>query len=347
MDIRKFIRSTVRSLLSEGHEHTSITKDNLNDLYQKLVPVLHDDQNLRKGLEFAHTNMGDYGSDEFATGVIDSFLRDVNVYIVKHRPNFYDQFDTGYTGYKWTGAAYDRAKNMPLKEIAMLIRQELQIRMEGWRFSVKTDYFSGGKSLDVKILDLPYNPFTPEYNEALANDQDFQEDRGPYGKKMFTEQYDKDKQKVKTIVEQYRMDDSDGMIDYSHTNFYCSVDLDTDAIIGKYHPNNKQYLRTMQFRADWDAAAKKRSEAAKARKGKYKKGMEVIYTYDYESRSIPKGEYRGVILKSPNGRALFSNYEIRFIVDKKFDAQRNVIPAERPMTYTASVSESDIRPIDQ
>lgn len=338
MLVKNLVQRLIRSILLEDYEHTSITPKNLMDLYQKLVPVVHDENNLKQGLYFARDNFKDYGQDDFVTDTINSFINDLNGYITEKRPNFFDQFDRGYSGNKFVGSAYDRIKGLPIKEVAKLVREELRILYPDWKFSIRTDH----NSMNVDIVDIPYDPYSEEYGAALNADQDFRADQHH---QLYNDQYNKDREKIKGVVSQYNMNDSDGMRDYHHSHFYSSIDLVDRNVKRKWYSQNAEFKRMEKWHADYDAKIAKANAEAAARRGKYKRGTAIIYTYKNPSAVIPPGEYEGVVLKSPNGQGALARYNIRFLVTKKYEADRTVVDRDKPLAYTTSTPEENIRPM--
>lgn len=342
----KELRNLIRKLINEVQdlEHSNINVGNFKELYQKLVPIVHDAGNdMRVGLKFINDNIDQYNDDAFIKGVVDNYMKDINRLIREKRPNFFDQFDRGYTGHKFMGINYDKAKNMSRKEIADLIRGELRARFPDWKFHIRVKSYSGGGSIDVTIKYVPYNPYTPEAQAALMT-QKYYSKEDYNSPEKYTEQFENDKKKIKSVISQYKMDDSDGMIDYFHTNFYDSLDVDEHEIQGVYLPDSVAYKNSKEFNDSWEESRRKSKEMADALKGKYKKGEEVIYMRKEDWASMPKGEYKAVVLKSPNGRSKFLNYySVRVYVDKmKKDGQ--II--DRPSVITMvldSVKENEIK----
>jgi hypothetical protein len=119
-----------------------------------------------------------------------------------------------YTGYGWEGSAYKKTKNMRTSDVAKLIKKELKEKFPNWKFSVKTELYSGGSSINVRITSLPYNPLNPNY------------DFNRYGSHVYIEKFEQDLKKAESVGNKYRYSDSDAMIDYFSTNFYYFVDLD-------------------------------------------------------------------------------------------------------------------------
>jgi len=122
-----------------------------------------------------------------------------------------------YTRNAWAGEKYKVTKGMSTAQIAKLIRSELKEKFPKVKFSIRTQLYAGGSSINVHIKWLPFNPLNPAWNK---NDYDLR--AAPRYKAECTELL-KD---VEHIVNQYRYSDSDGMVDYFDTNFYSHVSLD-------------------------------------------------------------------------------------------------------------------------
>lgn len=143
-----------------------------------------------------------------------------------------------YTGNGWEGKNYTYAKST--KECAAEIRQtvrKLWPTKEGYRIGVKYNSYSMGSSIDITIKAAPFRIFRPEYT-ALYKAENWQEirrlqdERRDWQSVEHTNEAIKLKDELTKLGNGFRMDDSDGMIDYFHTNFYLHVgyhwELDKD-----------------------------------------------------------------------------------------------------------------------
>ena len=122
-----------------------------------------------------------------------------------------------YTQNGWKGDKYDR--NLDIKTIAKLVREQLKKEFSDCKFSVRKSEFSGGCSLDVTIKETSKNIYA-DLNNNIINYQignAYHEELSEYGNKLIT--------RVWEIIDQYRFSDCDGQIDYFHTNFYPSLTL--------------------------------------------------------------------------------------------------------------------------
>ena len=119
-----------------------------------------------------------------------------------------------YTGQGWEGRKYAETENLSTTDIAKRIRKDIKQQFPTRKCSVRTEYFSMGSSINVKIKDPGFNPINPAYNpNEFINEQNHK----------YTEEALKLRKAIERIGDQYRYDDTDGMIDYCNTNFYYNV----------------------------------------------------------------------------------------------------------------------------
>ncbi len=337
MEFKRLLRALVRGVLTEGEDGISLA--NFHDHYSKLLDLVRGNKNLESGLIFTSENKPDYGKDDFVTATIDSFLKDLNAFIVEKRPQFFQQVDhRGSYGYKWTGTNYDQVKGMSTKDITKLVREELKIRYPDWKFSVRSDH----NSITVEIIDLPFDPYSEEYSALLRTDTE-NTWRPNQWDSMYNDAFNKERKAIDDILNRYNMDDSDSMTDYHHVNYYASLRMDDHAFKGKWYPQNKEYQRMEQFRADYKAKTDAANALAAERRGKYKRGTNLIYSFP-GSPNLPAGDYPAVVLTSPNGQGSMSYYKIRFVANKRFDPVTRAVVDGKPMTYTTSTPETKLRP---
>lgn len=133
-----------------------------------------------------------------------------------------------YTQHGWAGKKYEETRNLPIKEIAKRVKKEVLAKHPYISISIRTKHFSGGRSLDVDITAYPKHFL--EKKLLYTEMQNIPEDKIPKYAWVASEDENakaliKD---IEHIVNQYRYDDSDGMIDYYATNFYLSVQFDHD-----------------------------------------------------------------------------------------------------------------------
>jgi hypothetical protein len=133
-------------------------------------------------------------------------------------------YGRGYEGSKYV-------QGRSTKEIARLIRQEIKKGIsdgtypKGLKVSVRYKSFSGGSSIDCDIVALPkgFRVYSRETSgsmgEAGARPEDLLNSPGQYCSKYSSELAEL-RGKLKAMVQAYRRDDSDAMVDYFDVNFY-------------------------------------------------------------------------------------------------------------------------------
>lgn len=134
----------------------------------------------------------------------------------------------GYTGHAWEG---DKYESRDVKEIAALVRKDIKDaiaknELPKGKYSVTIDRFSGGRSCDISVKELEFPVLNKE--EVIyrrTNPNWYSEGRAG---KLYTEVATLALEKLTSILNQYRRDDSDGMIDYFNTNFYGHAKIDYD-----------------------------------------------------------------------------------------------------------------------
>jgi hypothetical protein len=166
-----------------------------------------------------------------------------------------------YTNQGWEGDNYDG--NLSIVEIAKLIRKKIKQRYPGCKFSIRTNKYSGGQSLYISLMESDFKilrRFEDLSETAIFN---YTTQPGRYTEKElkgrldikhqqlgnFSGLYNPDVwnngafltkqayemfQQIEGLVDSFNFDDSDGMIDYFHTNFY------THFSIGKWNKDIKE-----------------------------------------------------------------------------------------------------------
>lgn len=119
-----------------------------------------------------------------------------------------------YTRNGWKGENYNR--NLSTKEIAKKIREQLKEEFSDCKFSVITRTYSGGSSIDVRLMEASENVLA----EGIKADNITGTMISSSGSEYLNEYGNTIAQKVNEIIDSYRFDDSDSMIDYFNTNFY-------------------------------------------------------------------------------------------------------------------------------
>lgn len=126
--------------------------------------------------------------------------------------------DEFYTQNGWKGKNY--IIGQPTKEITSMIRKYCKEYFPDYKFSVTFSSYSGGSSISVSLMEAPHEAFTgPNREHAQVNH--YYLDHCEY----LTERTRAVLSDVIHQINSYRMDDSDSMIDYFHTNFYFNVNV--------------------------------------------------------------------------------------------------------------------------
>lgn len=121
-----------------------------------------------------------------------------------------------YTHNGWAGKNYNIQRST--KDIANIMRTWLKERFSDCKFSVTSTW----NTLDIVLMEAPYEVLRKtssdyKYGTHSINHYwfDREENLTKEAHAMFAE--------ILEVMNSYRMDDSDGMIDYFHTNFYPHV----------------------------------------------------------------------------------------------------------------------------
>lgn len=126
---------------------------------------------------------------------------------------------------KFEGSKLQETKNMDIKEIAKLVRKEIKAKFPTIKTSVTIDRYSMGQSLDVRILEVPFQVVNPEHvKECFNADGSYNNMSTPRASRL-TEAGKNLIETIEGIVNQYNFDDSDTQTDYFHKRFYSSTQL--------------------------------------------------------------------------------------------------------------------------
>ena len=248
--------------------------------------------------------------------------------------SMFDKPKTTLLGYNFEGKNYKRTADLSVKELAALIRIEVEAefpKKEGFKFSVTV---RDHRSIRVTLLDAPFNPFSVPYQIMYMDDitwDDFwAEMRNEYNHRIekYTVEAKKLLDKIEKFLNQYNFDDSDSQTDYFHTRFYGNVDIEDDNFIAKYYPENKELKKRQQWRDEWAEKTQKKNAAAKEIResmGNFKKDEVVWFNRpsihaSWNKFLQPNGKFLAKISKMPNGRAWHSEIEVK-ILSKVTDAK--------------------------
>ena len=141
-----------------------------------------------------------------------------------------------YTGYGFEGKMYD--PNLGITDIAERVRFFTKKQYPDCKFSVTIERYSGGQSMDIALMSAPFEVFNKEYtkdkNGNVYNERDWEYSQlNKYSLGKEADGYCNGSYLTPKAVEvlkfaydvatAYNFDDSDGMIDYFHTNFYLHL----------------------------------------------------------------------------------------------------------------------------
>lgn len=159
----------------------------------------------------------------------------------------------GYSQGAWEGKMYDR--DLGIKEIAERIRFFAKKKYPECKFSITIQRYSGGQSMDLRLMSAPYEIFeTPTLERAeiskgygtaeqKLSSWKYAVEKGHHQVNQYYVKEDsylneKGKEIMKFLNDSatvYNFDDSDAMTDYFHTNFYVHL------AVGKW---DKPFIKT-------------------------------------------------------------------------------------------------------
>ena len=123
-----------------------------------------------------------------------------------------------YTGHGWEGKDYDR--NLTMTEIAKRVKAQLKETFPGCKFSVTSEYYAGGSSLHIYLMEADFFVFVDGgIGHLQVNNYyiDKETDLTDWAKEVL--------KRAKDFAQSFNYDDSDGMIDYFSTNFYLHLNV--------------------------------------------------------------------------------------------------------------------------
>jgi hypothetical protein len=150
------------------------------------------------------------------------------------------------------GRRYAEQEGLSTTDIAKLIRADVKTAVKAgllpsrWKYSVRTEYFAGGSSIDVRVRGcddawVECDGFAPDSKETLPNGgvvgrscgnvwckahNDPQYAHAATAHKVLSDEAFAAKKALKAIHDSYNHDGSDSMVDYFDVNYYGSVDFD-------------------------------------------------------------------------------------------------------------------------
>lgn len=152
-----------------------------------------------------------------------------------------------YTEFGWEGARYN--SSLSTTDIAKILRTYVKEVYPTWKFSITSDYFSGGSSISIAVMEAPFNIFNHEANLDKENIHFQLYNMGDRDKNLLTEAAYTVMKDVYDQMQSYNFDDSDSMIDYFHCNFYH------DFNIGKWNKGFKVVEKTARIKKQSKATA--------------------------------------------------------------------------------------------
>lgn len=180
-----------------------------------------------------------------------------------------------YTANGWAGCRYDN--NLSTKEIATRVRAYAKKRWPGYRWSVRTSYYSGGSSITLVLISGEEPAFIAGSKEEqrgyISTCRDVRDFSG------ITDTVANVVNDVCDYMASYNYDDCDGMQDYFDVNFYTHI------YIGDY---NKPY-------------------EVKLRKGSHIENAttsDSVESIDYKSESIIYGIYGNIEIVEYSEKAI-------------------------------------------
>jgi hypothetical protein len=325
-----------------------ITVSNIKE-YSALIyaSLKESDDELKKGLDFTLKNLVDYNSDDFVQELVDSFLVDLNASLTNNSlvlKKIEKDEDTGYSGNKFVGANYTNVKDMRVKDIAKLVRKELEVEYPEWSFSVRSDY----NSIDIDVLKCAYNPFTKKtQDKILANDSKWHHVDNVHGKfvSIYTQEFSDELKKIRSIMNKFNYNDSNMMVDYFSVNFYGNVTPVENSLLIQLYPESELSKNILAKQEEYRAKEQMLKAERAANKALYKKGQNVIFSYSGD-RQIPMGDYPAVVLKAPVDGNKFNGYLISFKVDQTTDPKTGeIVKLEdgKKKSFTVSTNQGKLK----
>ena len=141
-----------------------------------------------------------------------------------------------YTQNGWKGENYN--SSISTKEIACIMREYIKDVHNNYRFSIRIEY----NHIFITMTESPEHPFVNpnvKHNQlnqyALSRDMDLTNE----ARSVMLD--------ILKVLNSYRMDDSDGMIDYFHTNFYISLNIGSWDKDIKIVPHEKKTVSGVEY----------------------------------------------------------------------------------------------------
>ena len=124
--------------------------------------------------------------------------------------------DEFYTQNGWKGANYD--SNRSTGDVSKILREYVKRVYPDHKFSITTQYYSGGSDIHVALMTAPYEALKNGKQHSL-NQYYLKEDEAltPAAKRVMLD--------INRVINSYRMSDCDSMIDYFNVSFYYNLSV--------------------------------------------------------------------------------------------------------------------------
>ena len=138
----------------------------------------------------------------------------------------------------YTGSKYKVTENLPLKEIAKLVRADIKRELPYIKTSVQCEHYSMGRSINIHITEAPFS----YYNQASLKEH-FEHLNDYHCNPKQTEEAENALAKIRSILEEYNRDDSDPMTDYYNVHFSTEVAWDSTKMMDEYEKAEARYKK--------------------------------------------------------------------------------------------------------
>ena len=192
------------------HFNNVTSLEDLKKQYRKLALANHPDKGGRTEVMQEINIEFDVLFKVWKDKITDSNEQPTSETASEYRKNF-------YTANGWEGSRYDN--NLSTKDVAARVREYVKMQWSQYKFSIRTQYYSGGSAIHLTLVSGPEKAFkdgaTRTYISTMRNVEGFEKDLTEIVFHVMSDVCD--------FMQSYNYDDSDGMIDYFDTNFYSHV----------------------------------------------------------------------------------------------------------------------------
>lgn len=123
-----------------------------------------------------------------------------------------------YTANGWEGSRYDG--NLSTTDISARVRVYAKERYKDYKFSVRTEYYSGGSSIYIKLVSGPVPAFKEDAPRPYISTMSNISEKFGLTSEVYAVLSD-----VVAYCNSFNYDDSDSMTDYFDTNFYLHINV--------------------------------------------------------------------------------------------------------------------------